>query len=466
MFSYVVISLIVGLFFLFGGYLTCKLGIIQIKDFKFGWKNMMRLNESKSGISSFSAATLAIGGRIGSANIAGVTVAIYLCGYGIIFWLWIATFIGMVISFAETTLSQLFKEYDENHLYLSGPTVYIERGLGKKYQPLAVVYGLLLILSVGLLYVLVHVKVISNTVLAFAGIYQSLPLELFLVVAILIIAIYILVGGPRKVAKTTAYVIPVITISYMLLVLIIALEHISFIPKFIELAFTSAFSSSGILGGSILSVIVISSALSIFSSEAGLGTSTLAAGLANGAHPAEQGLVNMLTIFIDVVVCTLTAFVIMLATTNDVIFITIGKISELTIRSFAYTYQGGEILVVTFVLVFAFTSLITSILYGLQVIKIFTHRSSDKKYKRISLIYLGTVFLIILISPSISLESGLFRILIGLITGLLLTINMYAIFKLRKVVFKVYYDYKKQDDAFKSKDVGLEYLNEKNDIWS
>lgn len=466
MFSSLIINLVIILFFAFGIYITSQLGVIQIKDFMLGWKKMMQLNESDSGISSFSAAALAIGGRIGTANIAGVTVAIYLCGYGVIFWLWVATFIGMVISFAETSLSQLFKEYDEEHLYLSGPMVYIERGLGEKYKPLALIYGVLLILTVGLVYVLLHAKVISNTVLAFAGVYESLPLELFLVAVTLIMATYVLFGGPQKVAKTTAYIVPVMTISYVLLVLIIAAENITFIPKFFELIFASAFTSSGILGGSILSVIMISSALSIFSSEAGLGTSTFAAGLANGTHPAQQAFVNMVTIFIDTVICTLTAFVIMLAIESHAIFTTIGMTNGMTMRSFAYAYQGGEMLLVMFVLVFTFTSLITSISYAYQAIKIFTHNRSIRQYKQISIAYTIAVFSIILISPWVALEAGAFQIIICLTSAMLLVINLFAIYKLRKNVFKVYNHFKQNGNSFKSKDIGLKYLSEENDIWS
>lgn len=448
-----------------GVYFTRRTGFIQVREFKRGWIKMFRHNESTNGLSSFSASSLAIGGRIGTGNIAGMSLAIYLCGYGVVFWLWVASFLGMAIAFIETTLSQVYKEYDEDGEYLSGPMVYIERGLKSKYSFLGKIYGICIVFTVGFMYILLHTHMITQSVLAFTGVTHDFKLELYLVSIIALIAGYIVYGGTVKVAHILAYIVPVMLLAYVWLVAIIAITHITFVPKFIGLVISSAFTTKGVLGGSLITMWIVATTLTTFSSEAGLGTSTLANGLANGSHPAQQGFVSMITIFIDTVICSLTAFVIMLALNSDSLFVDVHNTSELAINSFAYAYDGGEALLLMFILVFTFTTILTSISYGTQAIKLLMLNRSYKAYRLVMRIYLTAVIILIMSAPILNVSNTDLSAVIIFAMLTLLAINTFAMFKLRHVAFDTYQHYQNVGHDFKAKDIELEYEDQIDDIW-
>lgn len=465
MFNFLWAALVMITVLLFGVYLTIRLGFIQINDFKRGWNKMFRSNQSEDGLSAFSAASLAIGGRIGTGNIAGVALAIYLCGYGVMFWLWVAGFFGMAISFVETTLAQIYKEYDEDHTFVSGPMIYIKRGLGPKYRKLGRLYGVLLVFTFGFTYILIHASLITQSVLSFSGVVEDLPLEMFLAFIIMILAGYILIGGTKKVAGILAYIVPVMILSYVILVFTIALSNLSFIPQYFILIFSNAFTTQGVMGGSVLVMIVVGSTLATVSSEAGLGTSTLAGGLANGDHPVQQGFANMITIFLDILVCSLTAFVIMFALSSDANYVDVQNTSDLAMKSFAFAYDGGALVLLSFILVFSFSTLITSVTYGMQVIKMLMLNNTYKCYRRVLVGYIGGVLGLILISPLLRIDLNLLTMVIFDATIVMLAINIFAIFKLKKVAIRALKHYHEVNHKFKAEEINVEYKDGINDIW-
>ncbi len=456
-----VMLLVIGL----GIYLTIKTDFVQIREFRRGWIKMLRANQSAHGLSSFNAAAIAIGGRIGTANIAGVALAIYLGGYGTIFWLWIASFLGMATSFIETTLAQIYKEYDEDGTYMSGPVIYISRGIGGKFNWLATLYGILIAFTVGFMYIIIHTNTITTSILAFTGVSENIALESFMAAVIAIAAVYILIGGTKKVGKVLAYVVPVMMISYLVLIILITFDNLYFIPQFYQLVISQAFAPKGVAGGSILMIITISTTLSTLSNEAGLGTSTLAAGLANGSHPTQQGFVNMITIFIDTLVCTMTAFVIMLALESGSIFVDVTNTSELAMESFAYAREGASVFLLMFIIVFTFTTLVTSITYGLQIIKVLMLEKPYKQYRLVTLVYLTSVIGLIVVTPFFKWQNTNFLQLVITTSLIMLLVNLIAIIKLHKVALAAYKHYSEVGHEFKSKDINVVYKDGKDDIW-
>ncbi len=457
----IVMLLVIGL----GVYLTLKTNVIQVREFKRGWIKMLRANQSAHGLSSFNAAAIAIGGRIGTGNIAGVAFAIYFGGYGTIFWLWVVGFLGMATSFIETTLAQIYKEYDEEGAFISGPVIYISRGIGGKFNLLATLYGVLIAFTVGFMYIAIHTNTITTSILAFTGVTQNIALESFMSTVIALVAAYIIIGGTKKVGKVLAYIVPVMMLSYIVLVVLIGLENLSFIPEFYRLVISQAFTPSGVVGGSILSVITISTALSTLSNEAGLGTSTLAAGLANGSHPTQQGFVNMITIFIDVLVCTMTAFVIILALESGSIFVDITNTSELAMESFAFAREGGSIFLLMFIIVFTFTTLVTSITYGLQIIKVLMLNQTFRRYRMVSATYLLLVLTLIVSSPFVSWVHTNMSYVVVYASITMLLINLVAITKLHKVALAAYDHYNTVGHDFKSTDINVDYKDNVDEIW-
>ncbi len=442
---------------LVGSYYTYKSRFIQFRYFKTAWKIMFLSEESEHGLSSFHAAALSIGGRLGTGNIAGVALAIYIGGYGAIFWLWVAAFLGMAISFYETTLAQLYKKYDEDEHFVGGPMTYIARGLGSKYKFIAVLYGMLMIFTVSFAYIGIHTKTISATILAFTGVDHNLKLAVIISVIIAISSAYIIIGGTKKVASVSSYIVPVMLLAYIVLALTVVLFNLSFIPHFFLLVITNAFTPSAMITGGLFTVITTGFSLSTFSNEAGLGTSTLAAGLAEGRHPVEQALVNMVTIFIDsLIICTLTAFVIILAIEQQSIFIDVSNTSELAMQSFKLLYDGGDVLLMLFVSVFTFTTLIASVSYGITIIQQLFSNRSYKTIKRIEKLYLVAVLSLILVSPFIPLGGTVATFIVVRATIVTLSINVIAVALQRKTILKVLKSYDAGDREFHAKDLGIE----------
>lgn len=447
-----------------GFYFTIKLNFIQIRELKTGLIEMFKVNQSDEGVSSFSAAILAVSGRIGSGNVAGVVLAIYLCGYGVLFWFWIASFLAMATAFVETTLAQVYKKKEDDVTYISGPMAYIERGL-PKFKYLGLIYSFLLILTVGIVYILIHMNVISKTVLAFAGVSADIFLEMVVALLISIILAYIVGTGKKRIIQTLSYLIPVMLLTFFVLVGIITVSNFKFIPQFYSLVFENAFTVKSTLGGSILSVIAIATSLTTLSSEAGLGTSTIAGGLSYGTHPATQGFVNMLTILLDAIICSMSAFVLIFALESDSMLIDINNTSDLAIHAFEYAYSGGGILILNFILIFSFSTILTSITYCLQTIRYLTLKKSTKLYNRIKYTYLAIVLIVIFVSPFVKLSSSLMISLIIFASISLLLINVFSIFMLRKVAFATYHNYKRGIKRFRASDIDIDFSDDENDIW-
>lgn len=441
-----------------GGYFTVKLGFIQFKNFKQGIQTLISNEEKPHGLSPYKAAMIAIGGRLGTGNIVGVAIALTVGGPGSIFWLWISSIFAMAISFCESTLSQVFKSYDGDAKFMGGPMAYIERGLGQKYRPLALIYGFVMLFTVGFTYIIIHTEMITGTVLAFAGVESNFQLELVVSLLLIIISTYIISGGIKKIADYTAYIVPVMMISYIALGIIIAIENISYVPQFIITIVSDAFNPNAILGGGLVSTIVIGTTLSSFSNEAGQGIGTLAASLAEAKHPVEQGFANMITVFIDsVVICTLTAFLLMLASSKGVGYDINEPLIRTVMRSFNALYEGGDIMLLLFVVTFTFTSMITSLTYGIQELKNITKNYPIEKYYKVVKGYIAVVMITILISPFISIRNeGISQMIMIEMAILMTIINMFALIKLRKVIFATVKHYETNKQTFKIKDIGID----------
>ncbi len=456
---YLFTLLVLGL----GMYMTIKLEFVQIKYFKRGWQKLFSNTTSDQGISSYRAAALAIGGRLGTGNVAGVALAIYIGGFGAIFWLWVSAFLAMAISCAETTIAQLYKSYDNYGNFMGGPMTYIERGLGSKYRLLAYVYGFIMLFTVGFTYIIIHTEIITQSLLSFAGVESNFQLELITAILIVVVCTYILLGGTKKVARYAATIVPVMMLSYIVLVLVIAVTHINYVPKFFITVISSAFEPNAALGGGLGGVIITGVTLSTFSNEAGQGIATLAGGLADTKHPLEQGLVNMITIFIDsIVVCTMTAFVIMLALDEYGPLIDIHNTSDIAMHSFSMLYEGGEIILLLFILVFTFMAITTSVTYGIQEIKNMTQNKTYRVYANISRGYVTLVMIPILLSPILIINNQFaFNLIIKLVI-IMIVINLFTIFKLRKVIVAIFKHYQAGNKTFKTKDIGLD---DEHTIW-
>ena len=297
-----------GLFF------SIKTRFVQVRMFREMWRLLFSSKESDRGISSFQALAVSLSGRVGTGNIAGVAAAIGFGGPGAVFWMWVVAFLGASTAYVESALAQIYKEEDEGQ-YRGGPAYYFEKALGQKWY--AWLFAISTIIAVGVLLPTVQSNAIGAAVeLAFGddvagnasigGVsYIKLATASFVVVALGII----IFGGVKRIAHFTQIVVPFMAIAYIIMSVGIVIYHIDALPGIISLIFSDAFSPLAGLGAAIGWGVK----RGVYSNEAGQGSGAHAAAAAEVQHPAQQGLVQAFSVYIDTLfVCSATAFMILI----------------------------------------------------------------------------------------------------------------------------------------------------------
>ncbi|WP_172252099.1 alanine/glycine:cation symporter family protein [Saccharibacillus deserti] len=277
---------------------------MQVRHFGEMIRLMFHGKSSAAGVSSFQALSIALSGRVGTGNIAGVGTAIGLGGPGAVFWMWAIAFIGAATAYVESALGQVYK-VKQDGLYRGGPAYYIEKGIGWKW--FALIFALAALLSMSLLMPGVQ----SNSIAVGMNNAFGIPTWVTGIVVVVLLAV-IVFGGVRSIAKVAEIVVPFMAIAYMLMAAVIIVMNFDKIPDVFGLIFRSAFASDAAFGGLIGSAIAWGVKRGIYSNEAGQGTGPHAAAAAEVSHPAKQGLVQAFSVYIDtLLVCSATAFMIL-----------------------------------------------------------------------------------------------------------------------------------------------------------
>ena len=263
--------------------------------------------------SSFQALALSVAGRVGAGNIAGVAVAITLGGPGAIFWMWIVGVLGMATSFFECAIAQLYKRLDNNGKFRGGPAFYITHGLKKNLGVLAPamagVYSILLLIAFGISFNILQSYAASASV---EGAFGVPPLMTGVVLAAL--TGVVIFGGISRIAGVVEIVVPVMALSYIAVAGYVLVTHASALPDVFALVVSSAFGFNEAVAGGIGGAIMLGVQRGLFSNEAGLGSAPNVAAVAYVPHPAHQGIVQALSVFIDTaIICTSTAAIILLS---------------------------------------------------------------------------------------------------------------------------------------------------------
>ncbi len=297
----------VGLFF------TVRLGFVQFIHFPELFRVVFASGaRDESGISPFQALTVSLASRVGTGNITGVAVALYLGGPGAIFWMWMVALVGLATAYAESTLAQLYKIRNKDGQYRGGPAFYIARGLGLPWA--GALFSVCLILSFGLVFNAVQANAIADSmVTAF-----NIP-KLGTGIILAILASVVIFGGIRQIARVAEIVVPFMALAYILMAVYVLVVNSAAIPSAIELIFSSAFglheAVGGVTGG-IAAAMLNGVKRGLFSNEAGMGSAPNIAAVATPVphHPSSQGFVQSLGVFIDtILVCTATAIMILLS---------------------------------------------------------------------------------------------------------------------------------------------------------
>ncbi|MDD2345065.1 MAG: sodium:alanine symporter family protein [Bacteroidales bacterium] len=300
-----------------GMYITFRLGFLQLRGLKHAL-NIVRGKYSDKrhlgDITHFKALTTALSSTVGTGNIVGVALAIYWGGPGVVFWLWVTGFFGMMLKFSECTLALKFRKVNADGTVSGGPMYYIEYGLkkqlGKFAKVLASIFAVAAVLcSLGT----GNIAQANGIADALITNYQipTYVTGLFLTLLVLII----IVGGLKRIADVTEKLVPIMAIFYLLATMVVLISYASHIPAAFELIFDSAFHGTALTGGFVGSTFFMTMVMGVrrglFSNEAGQGSAAIAHAAAKTEYPVREGFVATLEPLIDtIVICTLTALVV------------------------------------------------------------------------------------------------------------------------------------------------------------
>ncbi|MDN2480344.1 alanine/glycine:cation symporter family protein [Vibrio agarivorans] len=430
----ILVYLLVGV----GIYFTVRLGFIQFRHFRHMFSVLRNSRKSdQAGISSFQALCTSLAARVGTGNMAGVAVALTVGGPGAIFWMWLIAMLGMATSFAESTLAQLYKTKDDDGNYRGGPAYYMEKGLGMRWM--GVLFSIFLIIAFGLVFNAVQANSIASAMNTAFG-----WDEMYVGIAVVALSAVVIFGGIKRIARTAELIVPVMALAYLLLAMFIMLTNLEKLPDVLMLIFKSAFglqeAAAGGLGYAIAQAMINGIKRGLFSNEAGMGSAPNAAASATPypPHPASQGYVQMLGVFMDtVVICSATVAIILmsgeyLGTETAVTGI------ELTQRALsAQVGEWGSIFVAVAIFFFAFTSIIANYSYA-ETNLIFLEHNHKAGLGLFRIIVLGMVMFGALASLPVVWA------LADVSMGLMAIVNLVAILLLSGIVVKLAKDYNKQ----------------------
>lgn len=287
---------------------------VQIRHFFEMWRLLLSGKSSAKGISSFQALAVSLSGRVGTGNIAGVAAAIGFGGPGAVFWMWVVAFFGAATAYAESTLAQIYKEEDEGQ-FRGGPAYYIEKAMGQKWY--AWIFAIATIFACGVLLPGVQSNSIGNAVEAAFGPGEMIETaigtfsfaKIFTGTVVSIILGFIIFGGVKRIANFTQIVVPFMALAYIIIAFVIILLNVGEVPRIFGMIVGDAFTPMAGFGAAIGWGVK----RGVYSNEAGQGTGPHAAAAANVDHPAQQGLVQSFSIYIDtLLVCSATAFMILI----------------------------------------------------------------------------------------------------------------------------------------------------------
>ena len=289
-----------------GLYFTIRMAAPQVRLIKDMVGQLVGGGSSSAGISSFQAFAMALGGRIGVGNIAGVAAAIYLGGPGALFWMWVTAILGAPVALAESSLAQLYKHKVRGQ-YRGGPAYYILEGLGRHWRRPAMSHAGATVFAT----VVTGPQIQANAVTAATtAAWGWDPLWVGLGMAALFCLIVF--GGMHRLARTVGLVVPFMAAAYIAVGLVVVAVMWQEVPAMFSLIFTSAFAADSVYAGMLGAAISWGVRRAVYSTEIGTGSGAQASAAAHVSHPVKQGLAQAFSAYVDTLfVCTMTGLVIL-----------------------------------------------------------------------------------------------------------------------------------------------------------
>lgn len=450
LYTYILIVLLIGA----GLYFTLRTKFVQIRLFIESLRVIGEKRGHHKGVSSFQALMISTASRVGTGNIAGVATAIATGGPGAVIWMWIIAVLGSASAFVESTLAQIYKTKDGND-FKGGPAYYIQRAL--KNKPLGIIFSILLICCFAYGFNALQSFNVSSSVEYYStgNAFLSKYIHIIVGAVLAILTALVIFGGVHRIGAITSGLVPVMAVLYIGLGLFIIGRNITEVPAVFSSMLNQAFDFKSIFGGFTGSCVMLGIKRGLFSNEAGMGSAPNAAATADVSHPVKQGLVQMLSVFIDtILICSTTAAMILV--TGDH-----GDADGMKLVQQAVFSQVGEwgIHFITIsIFLFAFSSLIGNYYYTESNLKFITEKKS--------VLFVFRLSVILMVFIGSQMEFNTVWNLADVLMGLMAIINLIAIFLLGKIAFKALDDYIKQkkegkNPEFKAIDIGLQ----DTDLW-
>ncbi len=449
MYTYLLLFLLIGT----GIYFTVRTRFVQLRLLKESFhvlKEKAGEENEKKQVSSFQALMISTASRVGTGNIAGIATAIAAGGAGAVFWMWLMAVIGGASAFIESTLAQVYKVKDKDE-FRGGPSYYMEKALGKRW--LGILFSILLIICFAYGFNGLQSFNMSSSLEYYIPGYSDTVYPMIVGLILAVGTAFAIFGGVHRIGFITSVLVPIMAGAYLLIGLYTIITNITEIPKVFSMIFSQAFDFRAFAGGMAGSAVVIGIKRGLFSNEAGMGSAPNASASASVSHPAKQGMVQVLSVFIDtLLICSATAMMLLLSGVQGESGVLDGI--PFVQKAIAENVGSWGIHFITLsIFAFAFSSLIGNYYYAESNILFI------KNNKKLLFIFRITCLLAVFLGAQA--DFSMMWNIADITMGCMATVNILAILVLGNTAIKVLKDYEKQkkegkDPIFKAKDVGID----------
>ena len=442
-------------------YFTVKTRFIQVRYFRESIRLVMEQPTEKGSMSSFQALMVSTASRVGTGNIVGVSTALCLGGPGAMFWMCLMAFLGASSAFAESTLAQIYKQKDQvTGECFGGPAYYIETALKRKW--VAVIFVIFMIATYGVGFNLLCSYNLQSTFETYSF-YNPAVTPHIIGAVLAVLVLFCLLGGGKSIVRVTEVLVPVMGVLYVAAALIVLVFHITEIPHVIVMVLKDAFDFKAILGGMTGSCLVYGIKRGLYSNEAGVGSAPNASASANVSHPAKQGLVQMLSVYIDtLLLCAATAIMCLSSGIAPAKEISGALYVQ---QALATVFKGfGPIFITAAMILFAFTTLLGNLFYVEKGLTYLNYRKTPGKAAMVLFYIIASVIIYLGAVTPMRAAWAAADITMGGMT----IINIPVCIILSGIVVRTFRNYERQkmqgmDPVFRAEDIQLD--TENLDYW-
>ena len=437
---------------------TFRSKFIQVRLLRETFRVLSEKPKTEGAVSSFGALMVSTASRVGTGNIVGVASAICLGGYGAVFWMWVTAILGGASAFVESTLAQIYKRRNKDGSSYGGPSYYIETALHQRW--LGVVFAIIIILTYAVGYNMLASYNLQSAFSGFSFYGENTPLIIGIILAVLF-ALCVM-GGAKRLTKITGALVPIMGVIYVAIALYVVITHLSFVPTVFANIFSDAFNFSAIFGGFAGSCMMEGVKRGLYSNEAGMGSAPNAAATADVSHPVKQGLVQMLSVFIDtLVICSATALMCLCSG--------IAPSAEMAGAPYVQTAlqaslgDFGPIFIAVSMALFAFTTLIGNYYYCEGCMRFIFKRTPSKTFLTVFRVIAAIIVMLgAVISMQLAWDTA------DLFQALMVVINIPVILILARPALAALKDYMDQRKAGKEPEFKAASINlkDKTDFWN